>query len=180
MIAHTIGPRHHAKSSHLSMDEKSLRYESLLILLGHSRDKIFFSRTAVSCSKKTWKAPISCLNSVKRIRALCQLLAWDNASLFILVEIRDPSAVILSKMSPFGLIARKQWLGWKISKNASQWLVGGGWSQTCHVSHHSSRLLMFNNRHQFPCVINGTMSWDTSQTSSLNVTEDIKPGRNIL
>lgn len=92
---------------------------------------------------------------------------WLGTMDLCLLDLRleNPSAVILSKMSPLGFIARKQCLGWKIGKNALQWLVGGGWSQTWHVSHHSSCLLTFSNRHQFFCVINGMMSWDVSQSS---------------
>lgn len=92
----TVGCWHTQEASRLilpeqppiSMDLKSLRYESLWIPKGHSREDKFYPQ--FHSQKKKKKRPERLLfpfqTSIKRIRALCQPLAWDNGSVFTLAE----------------------------------------------------------------------------------------------
>lgn len=80
----------HRPEQALSVDLESLRYEFLLIFQGHSREKKSFLHCSSFILKKGLKRLLfPSQTSVKRIRAFCQPLVWDNGSVFTLAEIRE-------------------------------------------------------------------------------------------
>jgi hypothetical protein len=88
----------------------------------------YIARPCLKKKKRVWKDSHFQVQLLLRQLALCASPGLEQWNCLFEVRFENLSIVILSGMSPLGLMTLKQWVGWKMSKKTLKGLVWGDWS----------------------------------------------------